>query len=444
MRRVLLCLWLCVSAALLQADPPAVLAIRNARVVTVSGPVLKSGTVVIRNGLIEAVGENVSIPSDAWVLEGEGLTVYPGLIDSLSTWGLPQPVPSFAGAGRGNAAVPANVGTPAPPPARGPEDRPATTPWIHAADTIQPTEPRITAAREAGFTTAVTYPTAGIISGQGAVFNLAGSRVNSMVVSPSAGLYTTLNTAGFGSFPGSLMGVIAYLRQINLDLENYKLRKAAYAQNPVGQKRPEYDRSLESLMEAPRVLMPAVRRVEIDRMVRFGKELKLNTTLYGGHEAFRPEAAKMLADSGVPILVSLRWPEAQRDGDPELQETLRILELRENAPKSPATLAKAGAKFAFYSGGTEPRDIMKAVKKAIDGGLTADQAVRALTLSAAEIYGLSDRIGSIEKGKIANLTITKGDLFDERTKVQYVVIDGVQYEPGPEAPANPNSPGARL
>jgi imidazolonepropionase-like amidohydrolase len=102
-------------------------------------------------------------------------------------------------------------------------------------------------------------------------------------------------------------------------------------------------------------------------------------------------------------------------------------------------LTKTGVKWAFYSDGIDrPADLMKAVRKAIDAGLTQEQALRALTLSPAEIFGVADRLGSIEKGKIANLVVTKGDLFQDKTQVQYIFVDGQKFEPTPEEP----TPGA--
>jgi hypothetical protein len=153
--------------ALAQPQPTSI-AIRNAKIVTISGPVIAKGTVVMRNGLIEAVGDGVAVPADALVIEGDGMTVYPGLVDALSTWGMPVPAAAGRG-GRGNAAPPE-------PRAWGPEDRPATTSWIKAADQIQPGDARIRSARSAGFTTAMVFPTHGIFGGQGSAINLAGGQ----------------------------------------------------------------------------------------------------------------------------------------------------------------------------------------------------------------------------------------------------------------------------
>ena len=422
------------------ATPAApVIAIGNATVHPASGPVIEKATVVVRNGLIESVGSNVTPPADAWLIESPGLHVYPGLTDALSGWGLPAGSP--AGRGVPGAAPPAAA---AEPPARGPEDRPSNTSWLHAQDLMNPADRAIAAARNAGFTTAIVFPTSGIFGGQGAVMNLAGDKPGQMTVAGSVGLHHSFTTRGFGSFPGSLMGVIAYLRQVYLDADAYRLETAAYQASPRGARRPDYDRSLEGVLESPRLLLPAVWAREIDRMINLGAELKRPVVLYGAHDAAR--MAARLVNANIPVLVSLKWPERERDADPESEEALRLLELRDQAPATPAALVKAGVKFAFYSGGVErPADLRAAVKKAIDAGLDREAAVRALTLSAAEIFGVGDRLGSIEPGKIANLTVTDGDLFQTSTKIKFVVIDGVKHEPTPEAtPARGDSaPSAR-
>lgn len=165
-------------------------------------------------------------------------------------------------------------------------------------------------------------------------------------------------------------------------------------------------------------------------MIRFGKELKTPIILYGGVEAWR--AADSLKAAGVPMLINLGWPERERDGDPDFLDTLRTLETREMAPSGPAALAKAGVRFAFYSGGVErPADIRRAVKKAVDAGLANEDALRAMTIHTAQIYGVDDRLGSLESGKIANLFVTDGDWLAEKTNVKLVFVDGKKFEPTP-------------
>jgi len=438
MKNAVLAVLVCCGCALGQPQPTS-LAIRNARIVTVSGPVIAKGTVVLRDGLIDAVGDSVQPPAGAEIIDGEGLTVYPGLVDGLSTWGMPM-----AAAGRGGRGG-TQPAAPAPPPARGPEDRPATTSWIKAADQIQMNDRRIEMARNAGFTTAVVFPTQGIFGGQGSVIDLAGAKPEDMVLVPSVGQYISMIPQRAG-YPAALMGVIAYVRQIYLDADHYKLVKAAYDHDPRGMKRPEYDRALEGVIESKRILLPANREVEMDRMLRFAAELKQTAVLYGMHEGYR--AGDLLKKSNATVLVSLKWPEKARDADPDEVDTFRTLETREKAPTAPMVLKQAGVKFAFYTDGVDAsREIQRAVKKAIDSGLPREDAVRALTLSPAEIYGIADRLGSVEKGKIANLVVTRGEIFDDRTKVEMVFIDGVKHLPTPEPAgrggASTENPGER-
>jgi hypothetical protein len=429
------------------AEAPGTVAIHNARIITVSGPVIAKGTIVLRNGLIAEVGENVAVPADAWVIDGEGLTVYPGLIDGLSTLGMGSAAPTGAQAtmpaGGGRAAL-AAAAPPSGPPARGPEDRPMTTSWLKAADQVKTSDRRLELARNVGFTSAVTFPKTGIFAGEGAVINLGAERDSDMVIVPSAGQYVTMASNSFGGgFPSSLFGTIAYIRQIYLDADRYKRVKAQYASSPRGLPRPEYDRALEGVIESPRILLPASNTIQIVRMIKFASELKQKTILYGLHDGYK--SVDIVKASGLPVLVSLKWPEKARDGDPDEVESMKTLELRDKAPTTPSVLAKNGVLFGFYSDTVDqPRDLFKDLKKAMENGLSSADALKALTLNVAQIYGVADRLGSIEKGKIANLVVTSGELLQERPPVKMVFIDGVKYEPTPEAPApGAGGPGGR-
>ncbi len=410
------------------AEVPSGLAIRNARVVTVSGAVLSKATVLIRDGLIEAVGADVAVPADSWLIEGEGLTVYPGLVDALSTLGQD-----------GRPVGPGAVPTAQPTPARGPEDRPRTFSWERVADKVRANDPRVEAARGAGFTSAMTFPNNGIFAGQGAVMNLGDARPSRLIVQSPAGQYVSLTVGGRagGGFPSSLMGVIAYIRQCYLDLDYYRQAKAAYDKDPKGRTRPEYDRALEGLAESPRLLFPSVSLSEIDRVLRFAKELKQPAVLYGLHEGFR--ATELLKAAGMPVIVSTKWPTRAADADPDAVETTRALETRAKAASTPGLLAKNGVKFAFSSDGQTAEEMLSGVRKAMRMGLSETDALRALTLSPAEIFGVADRMGSIEKGKIANLVVTRGDLLSERPRIEYVIVDGVKYLP----PVPPVVPAAK-
>jgi hypothetical protein len=432
------------SLAPMGAEVPSAVAIKDAHVVTVSGQDLAKGTVVLRDGLIQEVGANVPIPPDAWVIDGSGLTVYPGFIDGMSSWGIPAPAANARAGAAGAAAAPAE------PRSRGPEDRPQTYSYERAADLVNPTEARLEQARAAGFTSAATFPNRGIFEGQGALVDFAGERGRDMVVFEPLGQAVAFRSGGFGGggrggFPGSLMGNISYVRQLYLDLGQYQQAKQIYSANPVGVKRPGYDHALEGLAESPRVLLPADREQQIDRILAFGPELKTPFLVYGLHEAYL--RVDELKKANVPLLVSLKWPEAPRDANPADVPSFRDLTMRDKAPAVPGMLAKAGVKFAFYSDGVDSAaELKRALKKAVDGGLPRADAIRALTLNVAEIYGVSDRVGSIDKGKIANLVLTKGEAFDDKTTVEYVFVDGKKFVPSKEmqqGPANGVGGGQR-
>jgi hypothetical protein len=416
-------------------DGPRYFAVVNARIVTGTGTVIDGGTVVIAKGLIQAVGANVAVPPEAWVLDGKGLTVYPGLIDAGTDLGLPKEEGSEGtqtGRGRRRAAPSGEI-------AKGPQDRPGTTPWRVAADELKTDDKRIETWRNAGFTTTLTVPDGGIFPGQATVIDLAGDRPGDYVVKAMATLPISFKPIGaWWGFPDSLMGTVAYVRQVFDDSNWYAQAEPVYEANVTKFERLPYDRTERVIARGERdkeiILLPANNSVQILRALRLADEWKINAVLYGGQQGY--EVAGAIAAKKMPVLVSLKWPERDKDADPDAEQTLRDLRFRDRAPSSPAALAKAGVKFAFYSGGlSTPKDILKNVKKAVDAGLAPDAALRAFTIDAAEILGVGDRLGSIAPGKIANLIVTDGDLFNEKTKVKQVFVDGRWFEVHEEPPA---------
>ena len=175
------------------------------------------------------------------------------------------------------------------------------------------------------------------------------------------------------------------------------------------------------------MLLPARSRIEIERALALARALQVKPILFGGHEGF--EASAAIAAAGAPVVLSLDWPAGAKDPDPEAHETLRALRLRDRAPTTPEALRAAGVPFAFATEALDdPAGALAAVKKAVDAGLPRDAAVRALTLDAARIYGVGDRLGSLDVGKIANLLVTEGELFTEGARLDSVVVDGRIFE----------------
>ena len=393
-------------------------AITNARIVTVSGSNISNGTVVIRDGLIESVGANIKVPTDAKIFDGKGLTVYPGFIDTYTNLGIQKAAPRPTGGARNQTSSVSNY-----PAGLRPEQM--------AADRLKSGDAQFKSQRNNGFTTALTVDSNGIFQGQSAIINLAGDSVSSMLLRSSFAQHVTFRTIR-GSYPGALLGTFSALRQMFLDAKRLDTIKKAYSRNPRGMKRPEADPSLEALIPVvtgkSQIVFTANTERQIIRALNLAKEFNLKAVISGGMESWK--VADRLKAANVPVLLSLNFPKrtlsASKDADPESMDTLR---LRVRVPKNAATLKQAGVKFAFQSGGLKNlKDYFTNAMEATKNGLQKADAIRAMTLSSAEILGVDNQLGSIEKGKIANLVVTKGDIFAKDKAVTHVFVDGKLFE----------------
>ena len=414
------------ARAQLQSSGIDTYAITGARIVTVSGATIERGTVVVRDGLIIAVGAGISAPADARIIDGTGLTVYPGLIDSNTSLGIPQPTPTPRGRGEGSGGESAQGSTNFTSPNS--TQPPGLQPELLAADQIRTGGDQIESARSSGITAALSSPREGILIGQSALINLAGDTPQQMIIRSPVALHVGFTPLRTGGYPASLMGVFSALRQMLLDAQRYAGAQAIYERAPRGLRRPEQDKSLAALIPVIRREMPVVMYAnterEIIRALDLTKEFNLRTIIAGGEEAWR--VTDRLRESNVPVLLSLNFPKrttidtAEADPDP-----LRVLRARVDAPKTAGRLAAARIRFAFQSGSLPSMaDFLTNAAKSVENGLARDEAVRALTLRPAEILGVADRLGTIEVGKIANLTVTRGDIFDRNMRISHVFIDG--------------------
>ena len=422
-------------------------AVTNAKIVTVSGATIERGTVVVRDGLIQAVGANAAVPADAQVFDVNGSTVYPGFIDALSNLGLaprPTPVPGQGGGGGGGQAAAAAAAAAATP---SNSNYPAgLRPEYATLEDIRAGEAQFETARNAGFTTVLSTGRTGIFTGQSVLLNLAGDNVSVMTVKSPVAMNVAFVTIP-GQYPGSLLGTFSALRQMFNDAKRHDQLLKMYAQDPKGMRRPADDKSLEALIPVVNGQMPAIfvanRENEIERALNLAKEYNLKAIIAGGQESGK--FIDRLKAQNVPVLLSMNFPKrtavAAPDADPESMDTLRF---RAEVPKVAGKLAAAGVKFAFQNGGAaNMNDFVAAAVKSTENGLSRDAAIKAMTLAPAEIFGVSDRMGSIETGKIANLTVIKGDLFGTQKTVTHVFVDGKVFEPkAPETPAG-RGPGGR-
>ena len=425
------------------ADAPHIYAIQNARLVTATGTPVATGTIVLRNGLIDAVGTGITVPSDATVIDGTNMTVYPGLIDMGNAAGL-------------DAAPPA-------PPAtfRTLEDAERfkrsviLRPELEAAKLVRPDAPELSRLAASGVTTVLSTPTAGLFKGQSALVNVsapidepqvgsvADSRKGLQIVRTPVAQHVSLaltggGRGGGGGYPVSLLGSIAFVRQGFLDAQHQQLEKQRYEKMKTGVARPNYDPSLDALQPALARTLPVVFSAELAREIlralNMAKAFNLDPVITGAREA--DQVVADLKAQNARVIYGLDFPTRSRTLPPDAEEPVRELRARAQASKTPAALEKSGILFAFSSGDLQqPRDFVRNAAKTVKDGLSADAAVRALTINAARIAGAADRLGSLEKGKIANVIVTDGDLFEDRTRIVHVFVDGRKVDTEAAAPA---------
>src|SRR5262245_61106504 len=425
---VLIALAVALTSAGAIADAPHVYAITGARIVTAAGAPLPSGTVVIRNGMIEAVGASVTVPPDAVVVDAKGASVYPGLIDMGSS--VAVTVPAIPDPRTGSTKEDA--------------DRWRRSlilrPDLMAASLLQVDAPDLTKRASAGITTVLSVPPGEMVRGQSALINvapppddpqigdLAMPRRRTVLRSPVAlHLAFSNGPSRLGTYPESLMGSIAFVRQAFLDARHYQLEQQYAAKPGATTPRPADDPILAAMQPAVAGKLPVAFEVEAVREIRraleMAKDLKLDPIITGAREA--GDAAVELKAQNARVILSLDYPVRSKALAPDADEPLAVLRERANAPKTAAALESAGVLFAFSSDALkEPKDFVKNAGRAVKAGLPSDAAIRALTINAAKIAGVAERLGSIEKGKNANLIVVNGDLFDEKASVTHVFIDG--------------------
>ena len=393
-------------------------ALTNARIETVTRGSIERGTIIVRDGLIAAVGAGIAVPADAVVVDLAGRTVSPGLIDLISSTGLPSSTPS---GGSGTSA-----------PAR----QPGIDPERLVAEGIMLSPSDARSYRGAGVGAILVAPSRGLFRGQSALVPTRDSAGPSDVIRSPVAQHVGYQGQGSGEYPGSLLGVIAMQRQMFYDAQRYGVVEDRWRANPRGAERPERDPRLEGLASAARGAQPvwieARNENEIRRAGRLGREFGLKLTVVGAAEAWR--AIDALKGSGVVVSVDFPRPtdvtgwrfrtgmlHAGDDSAAADAAAKKVIE------RNPAALNSAGVRFAISSGG-RPSELLPGTRKAIAAGLPAPVALEALTIRAAELAGVGEALGSIEAGKIANLVVSTGPLLSEGSKVAMVFVDGEKYE----------------
>ncbi len=409
----------------IRQNTPAVHAFINARIIQSPGKVIEKGTLVIRDGIITAVGTGIAVPADARVWDLKGQFVYPGLIDSYSDYGVPKAPRPGAGEPRQREEQEAQ---------RGPEYwNKMVQAHNSAAELFAPDQKTAEKLRSQGFTSALIVPQRGIIKGQSAVVNLADGSPNDALVRQNVAHHIQLaGEPGHQGYPGSLMGIIAMIRQALYDADWYAKAHAAYAKNPALQ-RPEANKQLAALATMLATKSPVVIETnsELDalRADKLAREFGLNLIVRGSGKEYRRLDA--VRKTGRQVILPINFPDAPDVSTPEdaLQFSLEELRHWDEAPENPGRLNKAGVTLALTSATLKDAgSFLAALRKSVDRGLPADAALASLTTHPARLFGVDKQLGSLEPGKMANFIVTSGDLFGEKTIIRESWIDGSRYE----------------
>jgi imidazolonepropionase-like amidohydrolase len=395
--------------------PSTSYAITHAKIFTLTGPPIDDGILVIRDGKIAAVGTNVDIPSGAQVIDGKGLQVYPGLFDPVTQIGLSE-----------ISAVSATVDT---------SETGAFNPDAVAADAILPSSEHIPVTRAAGITEVLAVPASGgfdsgrssdILGGQASAIHLTGWTINDMLIKKSVAMvldWPKIETQSFDFATFSRKSKPfaeakqEYEKQVN-ELSDWLDNARHYAQawGHGGPAEYQRDLKLEALVPVVRgelpVLVFAQRARDIRNAVEFCDKQKLKMILAGGAEAYKVK--ELLRSKSIPVILQPTLTEPLNEDDPY-----------DRSLTQPAELADARVKIAFGSfDNSFARRLGQQAANAVAYGLPYDEALKAVTLYPAQIFGLADQIGTLETGKIANVIVTNGDPLELTTDVRYLFIKG--------------------
>jgi imidazolonepropionase-like amidohydrolase len=397
-------------AAQQQAGAPTpatpVVAIRNATIVPVVGPRIPNGILVMRNGRIEAVGASVPVPAEAQVIDGTGLFVYPGLIDSGTRLGLTE-----------IGSVPGGEDT---------QELGNFNPHDDALTAVNPSSEIIPTVRANGVTTALTSARGGVIAGQAALIDLAGWTPQEMAILPRAGMVITFPRvrAGrrFGGEGGGQGGEAQAeevsrqtraLREYLAGAKAYSDIKARLAGGAPGTQ--ETSLPMEAMVPVMRGESPVILDVETAEQIRGALAIvdsfHLKVIFRGARFAW--QVADTLAARRIPVIVG---PTVAAPDDRDPYDAIYAY---------PGVLARAGVKIAFQTdNASDSRNVALNAGIATAYGLDPDEALRSITINAAQIWGVADSYGSLEAGKVANVIVTTGDVLDARTDIRYVFIRG--------------------
>jgi len=435
-------------------------ALQNVQIVVRPGLVIPGGTVLIRDGLIEAAGKDIAVPAHARKVKADSMYVYAGFIEGLSQTGIPRPEaaagPGAQRPGPGQGAQRPRVGDPWNPT----YEEAGVSPQVRVRDILKAEDKSLEEMRKLGFTAAQVFPLGRMLPGQASLISLgSGKSAEDLLLKENTGMIASFTPAA-GAFPSTLIGVMSRFRELCLNAARLKDYQARYQANPGGMVRPQADKCLEAFFpvlegKSP-VIFLAPDMKSVHRVKVLQKELQ-----FGVHFADLKEGyyvGDLLREAGRPVILSLdlpKAPEVKKEAPdstrkaPEKDVEMEALKARsaeemQRLEGQAAGLAALGLPFSFSTLGVKAADVRETLRRMIKAGLTEDQALAALTTNPAAQLGVSNRLGTVEKGRTANLVVTDKPYFDEKSSVRFVFIDGKMWEyegrPAPK-PAGPAGPG---
>ncbi len=423
-------------------------AIKNATIVQAPGKIIQNGTILIENGIIKAVGSNISIPTDAWIVNADSMFVYPGFISGLSNIGVAKPEEKDTKDDR------KRTGTPT-------DERAGITPGNSARNMLKANDKSIGDFRKLGFTASHSVPHNGMLPGMGAIVLLGGSEGENMIIKDEASMYSQLSGAN-RVYPNTVIGVMAKYRDLYRKSSQAQEYQKRYDSNPNGMERPAPNATLEALYPVVSKQMPVSFRAEsvrdIMRVIALQRDLGFKMTLGEVKQGW--DAISAIKSTGASVFLSLDLPEwkdeEEKDEDTKSEEGDDKAEKEEEEEKEEKEPTRAeleekalkerqmamiknyytqagkfnsnGVKFGFSTLNVKSKDFRSNLLKVIENGLSEDQALAALTTTPASILGVSNIMGSIEAGKMANLMVSDTAYFSKKANVRYVFVDGVKYE----------------
>ncbi|MBX7125441.1 MAG: amidohydrolase family protein [Cyclobacteriaceae bacterium] len=401
-------------------------AITHTTVVQAPGRKIEGATVILKDGIITQVGKDIPVPADAKVIKGDSLFVYAGFIDGLSHTGVIKPKEE------NNRERPKDPGNPG-------YEKAGITPQQDVRNLLNPADKSIEEWRALGFTVAQVVPHGVFLPGNASIIQLGGGAPDQSVLVSNSALYSELVPTS-NVYPSTLIGVLSKWRELYKQATLSHNYEQVYASNRSGLERPVTDRVLQAFYPVIDKKQPVLFRADqpLDIYRVFNLQSELQFPVIAGDLKDGSLALQRIKASGIKIFLSLDLPEAPKDEgkkddkntpDAEKQQLeKRKKEALDRRVGQAAAFVNAGISFGFSGLSAKPKDVMANLRRMIAAGLSTDQALAALTTVPAQLLGLSDRMGTVEPGKMANLVVTAKPLFDEKSKVRYVWVDGTMFQ----------------